>query len=508
MTRKRNAPAQPDLLGGDIIEGSATVVETGPANAPKKPVELPSTDLVISQPGSGAIVLVDMARVDAFTAKVRAELDSDGFVPDVTTDKGRKAIAARAFRVTKAKTALDADAKKLTENWRRQTAIVNEARKRITDNLTEIAQEARRPLTEWEAAEAERVAKNQETMAEIRDAAMVGPAETSEEVANRGRRIYLMKFEPPQWSEEEAEQAEIAKGATVKALMAAVASIKQAEAERAELEKLRREKEERERLEQRQESAKRALSEWLDVLIGEAQLDPDFESYRQRLAQEAARFELSDMIDYIMAEGVKVWPARRAGELAAREQERLSELMRQREEERQRQMSVARGCIASIVEALSINPERPVEIPSGYVTSALREAQLDPAEWLDVIRTEAGPVWHNRRAALVAAEEAAAERTRREMEQAAAERQREADQRTAEAEAEAQRLRDMEAQRQREIEQQAEAERQRAADQEHRRAVMEKAELAIVQCGVGRAAANRIVLEIIAGNVPGVALAF
>lgn len=51
-----------------------------------------------------------------FVAKVRAEVDA--FEPDLTTDKGRKAIASLAYKVSQSKTALDEAGKALTEEKR------------------------------------------------------------------------------------------------------------------------------------------------------------------------------------------------------------------------------------------------------------------------------------------------------------------------------------------------------------------------------------------------------
>lgn len=49
--------------------------------------------------------------LDPFLAKIREEIDS--FVPDVSTRKGREAIASIAYKVARSKTALD----KWARNW-------------------------------------------------------------------------------------------------------------------------------------------------------------------------------------------------------------------------------------------------------------------------------------------------------------------------------------------------------------------------------------------------------
>lgn len=49
--------------------------------------------------------------LDPFLQKIREEID--GFVPDVTTRKGREAIASIAYKVARSKTALDNVGKEL-----------------------------------------------------------------------------------------------------------------------------------------------------------------------------------------------------------------------------------------------------------------------------------------------------------------------------------------------------------------------------------------------------------
>lgn len=85
-------------------------------------------------------------------------------VPDLTTAKGRDAIASLAYAVSRSKTALDDAGKKLNEDAQAQIKAVNAQRKKATDRLDALRDEARKPLTDWERAEEERKARHMEAM--------------------------------------------------------------------------------------------------------------------------------------------------------------------------------------------------------------------------------------------------------------------------------------------------------------------------------------------------------
>lgn len=235
------------------------------------------------------VVLLDGEAFDAFYERMKAETDKH--VPDVTTDKGRKAVIALARRVTTTKTAITAAAKGLTEGWRQQTATVNAARKPIEEKLAELAAEVRRPVTEWENAEAARVERNRAVIDDMRQAATVTLDDTAASVEERGRRIHGIAFGEG-WSADEEAEAVAVKAATVQALVAARNRLRQEEADKAELARLRQEAEERAAREaeaqaarEAEEAARRAEEERL------AAIERENERQRQAEAAEAERLE-------------------------------------------------------------------------------------------------------------------------------------------------------------------------------------------------------------------------
>ena len=85
------------------------------------------------------------------------ENEVSGHIPDLTTTKGRKAIASLAMKVSKSKVILDGLGKDLVTGWKDQSRKVDQARKIARDTLDELRDQVRQPLTDYEA-EQERLA--------------------------------------------------------------------------------------------------------------------------------------------------------------------------------------------------------------------------------------------------------------------------------------------------------------------------------------------------------------
>jgi colicin import membrane protein len=238
------------------------------------------TDLIVVEAERNAVALFTNDRqYDEFYRRVKDSVSD--FVPDVTTDKGRREIAKVAFKVTKAKTTLDKAGLALTEEWRRQTNAVNAARKKMTTQLDELAEEVRRPLTEWEAKEAERQERVSSLIQRVRDAAIIREGETADDVERRLRNV--TDFEPDEdlFGVRIAE-ARDTRDATAASLERARDRMRREEADRAELERLRKEAAEREERE-REAEAQRLEAERAERMKAEA------EERAKREKEESAR---------------------------------------------------------------------------------------------------------------------------------------------------------------------------------------------------------------------------
>lgn len=210
--------------------------------------EVSSGDLIALTPQTTLAILTDEKQFDSLLARVRAEVAAH--VPDLTTDKGRKAIASLAFKVTKTKTALDDAGKKLTEDKRAEIKAVDDSRRKIREALDGLRDEARKPLTDWETAEETRVAECNALMKAMTDAAVVTVDDTSETVSARLDEVRGRNLDPTLFGSE-IDLAQQRRDHAVATLGAALERLRQEEADRAELGRLRAEKEEREQLDRR-----------------------------------------------------------------------------------------------------------------------------------------------------------------------------------------------------------------------------------------------------------------
>lgn len=486
MARKPKAETAP---AADPIDMLSLIDQDAPEGATELvivPDEAPPTPAVIAQ-RAASIVLLHPERFDQFYDKIADRMAE--FVPDTSTPASRAAIASKAFEVTKLKTSLDKAGLGLTEGWRTQTKVVNDARKPMVERLNALADQVRKPLTDWENAEAIRTAANDATLLEIRTAAQVVEGDTADGVAERGRRIYLMTFKAPQWSEDEAAEAIGAQQATVQALVSVRDRLKQEEADRAELAELRAKNEAR-------ELRDRQTAEARDLAGGIVECQRNYDAAADKVdptivatAVEEAGLP-ADLVGVATEAAAGLWldhvEARRV---------RLENEARELEEQRQRDIEAA----AEREREAEAQRERDRQ---DAADNARREAE------------EAAATAQAERDAQHARElkEANDERDRvaKVAKDAEDARQREAEQRERDAQAERDRV---EAERVRIANEQAEAaevERKRQENAEHRRAVMgEVADDIMAAAAIeDRELVRKVVLAIAAGNVRHCAVSF
>lgn len=98
-----------------------------------------------------------MNGLDAFIKKIKEEVAEAP--KDMSTKKGREEIASLAYKVAKSKTALEKLGKESIEDLQKTVKAVTAERIRGVAALQEIQDNIRKPLTEWENAEKERIAK-------------------------------------------------------------------------------------------------------------------------------------------------------------------------------------------------------------------------------------------------------------------------------------------------------------------------------------------------------------
>jgi len=332
----RKPASKPEVA--DPIDMLSLIDQDAPADAPRVVVveAEPQPPAVISR-RAAAVVLQNPERFDRFYDRMRDRLAD--YKPDLSTAAGRKECASKAFEVTKVKTTLDKAGLELTEDWRRKTKAVNDARKPMVQRLDQLAEEVRAPLTAWEAAEDARQSANLDTLNRIRADGQVRDDDTAESVAERGRVVFRMTFEAPQWSEYEAAEAEGAKQATVAALVAAQKRLLQEEADRAELARLRAEAAERAEADRlKAEEAERKAAEEAAAEAERLRVEREQQAEAERIERERVAEEQRQAAEIARLERER----QEAADAARREaEEAAAEERRQRDAEHAAELKAA-----------------------------------------------------------------------------------------------------------------------------------------------------------------------
>ncbi|WP_267543940.1 hypothetical protein [Acinetobacter pittii] len=163
-------------------------------------------------------------------------------VPDVSTKKGRDAIASQAYKVSKSKTAVDNHGKDLVAGIKAQAAVIDRDRKAWRDQCDALRDEIRKPLDEWEKAEEDRIQSIKDRISNF-DAGRVDTFSTSYLI-----QTIISEVEATAIDESFAEfanEAAIKKDATLSSYKKSLEIALKREAEQVELERLRKSEQER-----------------------------------------------------------------------------------------------------------------------------------------------------------------------------------------------------------------------------------------------------------------------
>ncbi|MCW2272422.1 hypothetical protein [Pseudomonas sp. JUb96] len=268
------------------------------------------TELAVVPPRETALQVYQATNgLDPYLKHIRDEIDA--FVPDVTTVKGRKAIASIAYTVARSKTLLDNLGKELVSELKEIPKKIDAERKRMRDTLDIWQEEVRRPLNEWQAAEDARVDRHNSAIAHLKLNAQDLDGITAEDLADRIAKVEAVALGKT-WEEFEAEAAR-AKDDSLKVLRAALATRQQYESEQAELTRLRAEAEAREKRDREERIAREAAEQATREAEAKAQRERDAEAQRIRDEQAAAEKRENDL-------RLQAAEAERRAEQAKREQ--------------------------------------------------------------------------------------------------------------------------------------------------------------------------------------------
>lgn len=285
----------------------------------------PTTDISALVETNPVMVLTDVKTYEQFYASIKAKIAASE--PDVSTEAGRKKIKSLAYQITRSKTAIDEAGKSRTEEWRKLTNQVNAQRKRVREELEELAAEARHPVTEWERAEEKRtetVAKFFDTVRAVR---AVLHATGSGMIQADLDDLDTMRVDPAVFLER-TEEAEATLAEAKEHLAAALATAKQTEENERELERLRAEQ--RARAEADLKAAEKAEA---DRLAKEAAERAEAEAKRrEEEAAERARAEEKRLAEEAIAKAER----EKQAAIAKAEAEKLALIREQEREEAKR----------------------------------------------------------------------------------------------------------------------------------------------------------------------------
>ncbi|MDE9584579.1 hypothetical protein [Citrobacter braakii] len=155
------------------------------------------TDLVVIEKSSAMAVFTNNEKLDPIIEKIEKEARS--LVPDVSTKKGRDAIASMAHKVARSKTYIDNAGKDLVAELKALPKQIDESRRIVRERLDALKDEVRRPLTEWEA-EQERI--------KAEEAAKIKAEEDRKRFESDHEIALLMNEKHDREAKEKAEEAE------------------------------------------------------------------------------------------------------------------------------------------------------------------------------------------------------------------------------------------------------------------------------------------------------------
>jgi len=119
--------------------------------------ETMDAQLVVIEPGTALTVFTSDNGIDPYLQKIEEEALklSEGLDPSVAKD--RKAIISAAFKVTQSKTIMDKAGKSLKDGLMKDIKPIDPNRKKARDFCEDLADRIRKPVTDWEEAEQNRL---------------------------------------------------------------------------------------------------------------------------------------------------------------------------------------------------------------------------------------------------------------------------------------------------------------------------------------------------------------
>jgi hypothetical protein len=348
--------------------------------------------------------------LDPLLAAIKKEAINQ--VHDVSTNKGRKAIASIANKVARSKTYIDAIGKDYVAEIKAKAKVIDQERKKSRDFLDDLKAQVRAPLTEWEEQEAKRVEALHKRLAALDPQTPEFP--TAAQIRAIMERLDAIEINES-WDEykEDAEQQKYASLYKLGQLRDELQSLEDAEAqaererkerkekereereeriareaaEKARIEAERKADEERKRLEQERLEQERKAKAAAQEKEQKAREERERLARKVREAEEAAkRAEHERVLAEAQAEADKrlrkAEAERREKEAARIERERIEQQQKRKEEEEKRKAADRkhRGAIHSKVRQALVD----AGIPKNYATEVVKLIASEKIEYAKI----------------------------------------------------------------------------------------------------------------------------
>jgi len=273
--------------------------------------------------------------LDTLLSDIAAEAKAT--VQDVTTEEGRKEIASVAYKVARSKTAIDDVGKNHAAEMKKAIKIIDARRKFARDTLDALKLEIRKPLDDYEAAEAARIESHVATLSSLQvNANECAACWLTMDVDELEGALVIANSIDPTTFEEFEDRAIFVQKQAVTAISDAIDRRANHEREQKELEALRREKEEREEAD-RKAAAEQARKEREERIRQEA-ADKERRAAQER---EEQLKRMCRMLAHQRDKEAETQRAKEAEERAARAEQEAADNAR-REKEREAEERAAR----------------------------------------------------------------------------------------------------------------------------------------------------------------------
>ncbi|HEE0068076.1 TPA: hypothetical protein R8H18_000856 [Citrobacter freundii] len=318
------------------------------------------TDLVVIEKSNAMAVFTNNEQLDPIIEKIEKEARS--LVPDVSTKKGRDAIASMAHKVARSKTYIDNAGKDLVAELKALPKQIDESRRIVRERLDALKDEVRRPLTEWEA-EQERI--------KAEEAAKIKAEEDRKQFESDHEIALLMNEKHDREAKEKAEEAERQRIAHEEELKRQAAEQAKREAEEKAAAELAAAK-------KREEDAIAARAQ-AELLAKQAQERAEQEAKdaaekaeaEKKAAIEAEQRKAQEEADRIKREA----EAKEAAHLA--EEKRISDEKAKREADVKHRKAVGTDIVNALTANTSISRDQAIEVLKALMDGLVPRTQIN-----------------------------------------------------------------------------------------------------------------------------------